>query len=124
MLANHNPHEKCFIYAIEHNGKSLLYAHDTGFFPDTTWDYLKDKKFDFVSLDCNHMVEDVSNNHMGIKCCAKVKDILLKENVCSDKTIFAVNHFSHNGRALHEEFEKIANAYGFTVSYDGLSIEF
>lgn len=124
LLANHNPREKCFVYAIEHNGKSLLYAHDTGFFPDSTWDYLKAKKFDFVSLDCTHMVEDVSNNHMGIKCCANVKDILLNKNICSNKTIFAVNHFSHNGRVLHEEFVEIANAYGLTVSYDGLSVAF
>lgn len=35
-----------------------------------------------------------------------------------------MNHFSHNGgSALYDDFVKIADEYGFEVSFDGMEIE-
>lgn len=125
LLADHNPLEKCYIYYIvDKEGKALLYAHDTGYLREDVWAFLKDKRVDLVSLDCNHGKEEASRNHMGMDCCGRVKERLLNEGIAHDKTVFVVNHFSHNCLYLsHEEIEEAAKKYGFLVSYDGFSVE-
>ena len=54
LKASHAPKCEPIFYAIEKDGNAILYAHDTGYFPEETWQYLKemDIAFDLVSLDC------------------------------------------------------------------------
>lgn len=125
MLADHNPQEKCYIYLIvDSEGKTLLYAHDTGYLKDECWEFLKDFKLDLVSLDCNHGKEDATRNHMGLECCAKVKERLINEGYTNKNAKFVVHHFSHNCKFLsHDEIVEAASKYGFEVSYDTMQIE-
>ena len=40
------------------------------------------------------------------------------------KTISVINHFSHNGKLIHDELVPVAEELGFLTSYDGMVIEF
>ncbi len=124
MLADHNNNEKCYIYVIvDDEGKTLLYAHDTGYLKDECWEFLKQFKLDLVSLDCNHGKEYADRNHMGIECCAKVKERLIAEGYTKPETKFVLHHFSHNCLFLsHEEIVEAASKYGFLVSYDTMEV--
>jgi phosphoribosyl 1,2-cyclic phosphate phosphodiesterase len=127
LKADHvgKPGETPFIYLIEKGGKSLLYAHDTGYFPDETWDHLKREKLDMVSLDCTILMDPAARNyHMGLPCCAEVKRRLTDEKIAGEDTIFIVNHFSHNGKGglLYDELSREAAKYDIRVSYDGMSV--
>lgn len=126
MLADHNQAEKCYIYIIvDKEGKTLLYAHDTGYLREDCFEFMNSFRFDYVSLDCNHGKENSRRNHMGMECCGDVKARMLEEKMADEETIFVVNHFSHNCLYLnHDEIEKDAKKYGFLVSYDGMQIEF
>lgn len=126
LRADHDIKSDPVFYIIEKDGKAVLYSHDSGTYPAETVKYLKNckKHFDFVSLDCTNMLLNHRGGHMGLQENAEVKELLLKWGLCNDSTIFAVNHFSHNGKATHAELEKEAAKYGFIVSYDGLEIEF
>ena len=65
--------------------------------------------------------EDAEN---ALSKCAEEKQRLLDIGAADDKTVFVLNHFSHNGKdVLYENFSKIAKDYGFEVSYDGMEIE-
>jgi len=46
--------EHPYVYVIEREKKTLLYAHDTDIFEDEVWDFIKSSgwHFDFVSMDC------------------------------------------------------------------------
>lgn len=118
------------IYMIENPmGKTLLYAHDTNYFFDEVWDYLKENKpnFDFVSLDCTdaNTPELDYVGHMNLNDCKKVKNLLLEMGCAHKGTVFCLNHFSHNGTdVLYEEFSEIAEKSGFVVSYDNMEVEF
>ena len=105
--------------------KTMLYAHDTGYFPDETWDYLERKKpvFNFVSIDCTGMFENYRQGHMGLSADADTKDRMIKEGLATDKTVFCCNHFSHNGRALHSDLEAFFQPRGIEVAFDGLVVE-
>lgn len=54
LKADHDPLTSPVIYIIFDGKKNILYANDTGYFPDQTWDYLEKYRphFDFIPLDC------------------------------------------------------------------------
>jgi len=127
LKADHAPSLEPVFYSIEKNGKRMLYAHDTGYFPEETWEFLKqmDGVFDFVSLDCTEiLMDDLRENHMGLQACVDVKERLIKMGRCDTHTIFCLNHFSHNGGATYDVMCRVAEEQGFLVSYDGLTLEF
>lgn len=125
LLADHSNLEKCFIYLIvDKDDKTLLYAHDTGYLRDEIWEFLKSFKLDLVSLDCTHGKQQAERNHMGIECCAKVKQRLIEGGYTNPDAKFVLHHFSHNCEFLsYEEMEQEAKKYGFLVSYDTMEIE-
>lgn len=126
LAANHDPKADPVIYIIEHGDKTLLYANDTGIFPDSTWEYLKDYKrvFDFVSLDCTSMLlTGWINSHMGLDTNKQLENRMREMGLCDESTVIYVNHFSHNGLATHEELVIEAAKLGYGVTYDGLEVE-
>ena len=127
LHADHDQTTEPVFYIIEHGDKALLYANDTGYFLDETWEYLAkyNRKLDFVSLDCTGMMlENYRHGHMGLSVNAEVVERLREMGLCDDKTVVYVNHFSHNGKATHEELVGHAAKYGFGVTFDGCEVEF
>jgi phosphoribosyl 1,2-cyclic phosphate phosphodiesterase len=125
LLALHNPNEECLFYAAEHDGKALLYAHDTGIFPEPVWEYFRKTTlhFNLVSLDCTMMLKKDGKNHMGIPDCIEVRERLFSIAAVDAKTVFVLNHFSHSYGLTHDELCVAAEKEGFVVSYDGMEIE-
>lgn len=126
LKADHDRKQDPVIYLIEKDNKTILYAHDTGYFLDETWEYLEKNeiKLNFVSLDCTSILhEDAYTNHMGFKACCDVKERLLKKNA-DEKTVFCLHHFSHNGLLIYDDLVPMAKKSGFEVSYDSAEFEF
>ena len=118
-----------YLYVIEKDGKSLLYAHDTGFLPEESFEYLKNrgKKFDFVSLDCTEGSREELNydHHLCLGWDKTFREQFIENGLADKDTIFCLNHFSHNGTdSCYDDFSKIAAKDGFLTSYDGMEIEF
>jgi len=117
-----------YIYIIEKDGKSLLYAHDTDIPKEDTLDYLKNSKIhlDLVSFDCTEGdMDDLDyHGHMCLGRNVRFRKILKEMGAIDDSTKCILNHFSHNARnGSYATFSKIAEAEDFTVSYDGMEVE-
>lgn len=125
LKADHDPASDPVFYIITDGSKTLLYANDTGYFPEVTWNFLAKSghRFDFVSLDCTLEVLPFNRGHMGLSGNADVKKRLLKINAADQDTVFCINHFSHNGKLIYDELVPVAKKYDFLVSYDGMTIE-
>jgi phosphoribosyl 1,2-cyclic phosphate phosphodiesterase len=126
LLARHDPEERCLFYLVEQGDTALLYAHDTGFFPAETWDYLGSAKprLGLVSLDCTSAAFKDGNYHMGLPDVVPVREKLLKMGLAGSATVFMLNHFSHNGGLNHRELCEKAQGLGFGVAWDGLAAGF
>ena len=102
LRANHDQNAGAVFFIIEKDGKSALYANDTGIFPDETVEYLANygRRFDFVSLDCTAMLlTGWRDGHMGLDTNAEMYAKLTEMGLCGENTVAYVNHFSHNGNA-------------------------
>jgi phosphoribosyl 1,2-cyclic phosphate phosphodiesterase len=120
LKANHGAPEQCMLYLISGGGKTVFYANDTGTIPEETWEYLKGKRLDMVSLDCTNGDLDISeSSHMGLKGCAAARDRLREAGCIDGSSRVVVNHFSHNGNLHYDAMVEAAKAYGIEVSFDG-----
>lgn len=113
-------------FIIRKNGKSILWAHDTGFFTEEVWNYLGESgiRFDFVSLDCTlKRGARISTAHMDLDLCIEVAEILKKQGNADESTVFALSHIGHLVERTHDELCAESEPYGFVVAYDGMEIE-
>lgn len=126
LAADHAPDQEAHMYLIEKDGKTILYGHDTGYFPEETWCYLKEHPvhLDFVTLDCCFCLMHSDRGHMGLDTCVRVRDRLQEYGLINAQTKVFVNHFSHNGNVSHETMVQAASQHGMEVSYDSLSVAF
>lgn len=124
LRAVHAPGLDALIFIISQGEKTILYAHDTGYFCEEVWSYLEKNKIhlNLVSLDCTLDIGDKYENHMGFDTCLKVRERLLKANA-DNNTVFIINHFSHNCGVIYDEFVPTAKKENFLVSYDGFEVE-
>ena len=113
--------EEAFIYLIEKDGASLLYAHDTDELTPADMEFLQGRNLNLVSMDCTNGVLDANYiGHMGINDNLRMREKLLANGAADAHTIFVSNHFSHNGLAPYEELCR--RLPGFRVSYDDMTL--
>lgn len=124
LPADHNPPEQSFIYRIERDGRQILYAHDTGIFPECTWEFMKRWHFDFVSMDCTALTRDWREGHMGFAAVDEVRNRLREMRCINEKTVFVLNHFAHYGDFTHDKICEMERPKGYEVAYDGCFFEF
>ena len=128
LPANHDPRSSPVFYAIGRDGKRLLYAHDTGVFPDSVWEILGGgPRFDLVSFDCTAGLGkwgDWREGHMTIRPALEMLQKMREAGLADCATVAVINHFSHNCGSTHDELAEAAREYGVTVAYDGFEVEF
>ena len=127
LPADHDPNSGAVVYFIGDGRSNLLYAHDTGYFPEETWRHLEKigRLLNVVSLDCTGaMGAQYRHGHMGTEACCEVRARLHQMGIANEKTVFCLNHFSHNGVTTYDELKGPAEKSGFLVSYDGMTVEF
>ena len=112
LRAAHDPKSSPVVYLIEKDGKALFYSNDTSEYPEKSMGYLKalKKPIDLVSLDCTEAAGDATYvGHLTLKRCSKLRRSLIEIGAANEKTVFVLNHFSHNGiDVVYDEFVKIA----------------
>lgn len=125
--AYHDPAAGPLFYQISDGQKTMLYAHDSGYFLDSVWAYFREHRphFDFVSLDCTSAGCSDTGMHMGLKQNADIRKRMLTEGYADENTIFVSNHFSHNGASsFYDDFVPLALQEGLLTSYDGMTVCF
>lgn len=110
------------IYSIEAGGKRILYATDSGFFPEETWDCIAGMPFDLVILDCT-FADGGSANHMSIEDNFTVKKRLYQQKNISDGTPVLATHFSHENGLDHRALADRLRIYGILPAWDGMAQE-
>ncbi|OIN98481.1 carbon-phosphorus lyase [Candidatus Desantisbacteria bacterium CG_4_10_14_0_8_um_filter_48_22] len=121
LPADHSP--GALIYIFQTRGRTVLYGHDSGWFPEETWKKIEEFKFDAAILDCTNGPVNMEDRwHMGIKGVIKARDRMLKTGTAGPGTKFIATHFSHNGGLLHNELRREFKPAGIIVAFDGLKI--
>ena len=120
--AQHGAPDSLF-YAFRTKEYSLLIANDTGWFPEQSWELLKEFQFDAVVLDCCYMHWEQRRGHLGGDSFIGCFEELRKQGSLKDDAMLIANHFSHNPNLTHEELCAWLEPHGIRVGFDGMEIE-
>lgn len=127
LPARHFQGDSAVIYVIESKGKTILYAHDTGYFYQEVFEYIQTHNlcFDLISLDCTNVNIPISDqgSHMGFENIERLTSKLESIGALANGCIRIVNHFSHNANPTVEYLDAEAKKYGFIAAYDTMKIE-
>lgn len=128
LKAHHAQGVQSVMYVIDNlaEDKHILWAHDTGPFYTSAWDWLKtyEHVFDFVSLDCTlGRGELITAAHMDIIGCYETKEKLRELGLLDDHTKVYLSHIGHLLHRTHEELAAEAAELGMTPAFDGLTVE-
>ena len=63
------------------------------------------------------------HGHMSLEAVREVRQRLMEQGLASEETLFVLTHFSHNGKATYDELVPLADAGGFLVAYDGMTVQ-
>lgn len=131
IKASHDERTNPVVFAIEKDGKSIFYCNDTSELCDESMERLraftKKKAFDVISFDCTEANREIVPyvGHLSLNKCIDMRDGFISDGIADKKTMFVLNHFSHNGTdVVYDEFSKIAEKENFITSYDGMELEF
>jgi len=117
------PDEEVLNLIIERDGRRLLYACDTGWYPSETWEFLASIELNLLILECSFGFQ-ASNykGHLDFDGCLEVVQRMRKQGTLRADSRVVLTHFSHNGGALHEELEARAAPYGIQIGWDGMQL--
>lgn len=126
LKANHDRSIDSVNYLISQGDTSILYAHDTGYFLEETWDYLiknVKKPLDLLSLDCTAgILTGWRDGHLSFDSFLEVVNRLKELHIIDEHTKVIANHFSHNGHATYDTMKIEGDKNNFDVSYDGMIV--
>jgi phosphoribosyl 1,2-cyclic phosphate phosphodiesterase len=126
LPAKHYEGDNAFFYIIK-GDKTILYAHDTGYFYEEVFEFIKENgfSFDMISLDCTNVdiPSGSEGTHMDFEHVLLATKRMEEIGAVTDKTIKYINHFSHNANPLHHTLEERVKTSDFKVSYDGCKVE-
>ena len=121
-----------FVYLIEDGESAFLMLNDTGRPTYEVYDYLKKRGvyISAISFDTTYGYANVVDkfgepgHHMGLLDNFAVKECLVMNGNADKNTVCIATHFSHQGAdADYDKMCEHAEKYGFTVSYDGMTLE-
>lgn len=109
------------------DGRRLLYAVDTGYYLEETWDFLEGKRVDLLIMDCTFPRRKTDpqsfGHHTFLSYVGSLKRMKEIGFITGETRIFGT-HFSPHEALFHEEMEALLRESGFPISvaYDGLSL--
>lgn len=122
ISAKHSDSEECFNFVIARE-KTILYAVDTGYYEEPTWDALQRWKFDGIVIECTEGLNPTEySGHLAAQDVLDVVGRLRQMGAASNSTVVCTSHHAHTGRATHGELQAFFEPHGITVGYDGLEI--
>ena len=126
LPAVHTKGEECLIYAVAQGGKTALLFNDSGILAESVYERAAKMglKFDLVAFDCTYgHRQKGEGRHMGSLDAANEREKMKKHALVHENTHYLLTHFSHNCELLHDALVEKEAPLGFTVAYDGLTVE-
>lgn len=111
-------------YIIERGGKRLLYALDTGGYEPEMLKLIHSYTYDAVVMEGTFGLNDTpQTGHMNMAKNIAFREELLQKGCIRADTPFYLTHMAPHWTPPHDIYAPMMAEKGFTVAYDGLTVE-
>lgn len=122
--ANHDPSVEPLLYAIQTTERSIFYGTDTAVLPEEIWQGFAEHqlRFDVVVLDHTYGPGHPRDGHLGAREVAAYAKRMRAEGFLSSNGRVLATHLSHDATPPHPELATYADAHGYEIAFDGLTV--
>ena len=110
-------------YILEKEGKTLLYALDSGRYAPEMLELLSRFRYDLVVMEGTTGLNDQKGGHMSLEGNKEMLRFFRERGCYTNESRFFLTHMSPHWCPPHDAYESIAAREGMMLAYDGLSIE-
>ena len=117
-------------YLLSSGERNLLFACDTGFYSDETWEYLNGKTADVVVMEATFGIMadrgNVGDTHLNFKTFHAQLEKMTSIGFVDDDTGFFATHISCANGKSYEELQAALDGYGWgtVLARDGMIIQY
>jgi phosphoribosyl 1,2-cyclic phosphodiesterase len=120
LPARHAPELQPLIYALFEGERGILYATDTGDFPDDAWTTLESVRLAAAILNCNFWEDAGDPDHLSVpQAIAHVQRLRAAGILGPDAPVY-VTHISHRSQPHHDALAGRLAPERIAPAYDGL----
>ena len=126
LAARHPETDPCLNFVVTVEGKTVLFAWDTGYWSEETWAAAAGRRLDAVVMELTVNGPDgrsAGESHLSPDSFLRMKQRLADERMIAADTPFISTHMGDNGQFSHSEAVAYWAPHGVTVGYDGLITE-
>ena len=111
------------------DGKKLLYACDTGYYRDETWEYLAGKRVDTLVLECTFAGRtdrgEFPEGHLDLASWFRTLERMARIGFVDERTAVYATHFNpHQGLGHFDIQDRLQRSpWRATAAHDGLRVE-
>jgi phosphoribosyl 1,2-cyclic phosphodiesterase len=120
LPARHAPELQPLIYVLFEGERGILYATDTGDFPDAAWAGLESVRLAAAILNCTFWEDTGDPDHLSVpRAIAHVQRLRASGILGPDAPVY-VTHISHRSQPDHDTLTGRLAPEGIAPAYDGL----
>ena len=109
---------------FEREGRTVLYATDTGVWLEPTWEFLSGCKVDALVIECTEGLASTQYaGHIDVQELFLVVRRLREMGTLGMDATTWTTHHSHQGQVTHTQFEQLLQEEGIFAGYDGLEFD-
>lgn len=125
--ANHDPNQECFNYILEYQGRTILYASDTGWFLPEAQEFLQQFCFDLVVMEgtfgFNDSYDVSAPGHLNFHANRRARRWMEERGMLAEQCVVAITHTGPHHAPPHDEAAPLLQDWGLTLAYDGLKVD-
>ena len=123
IAAEHGPEGFTLNYILQREGRTLLYALDTGGYPEASLEVLRRFRYDLVVMEGTFGPAFARKGHMTLDKNLEMLRFFMENALWSGAPRFYLSHLSPHWTPPHDQFAEMVAPYGMQVAYDGLTLD-
>lgn len=123
VRGNHGSVGYSHSYVVQNEGRTFLYALDTGDFAEDQFELVARYQYDAIIMEGTFGLNELHGTHMCLVDNIKMRDKLEKRGCLKPGCRFILTHMSPHWCPPHDWYESIVEAERMELSYDGRQVE-
>lgn len=124
IAAHHKLDEDSLNLIFDDGERRFLYATDTGYWQEQTWEFLAGQRLDGLVIECTEgRFRTAYHGHVDLAECLKMVERLRSMGVLLEGAQVVTTHHAAAGDLTHEELVAALAPFGIVPGYDGMRIQ-
>ncbi len=122
--AQHSDRMRCYNYLVSDGRSTVLYATDTGWWEERTWEFLAARTLSAVVIECTKGLDEGGYKaHLSVPEVIRARQRLVAQGTLAPDAPVVTTHHSHLSKLLHADLELLFEPHGIQVGYDGMVLD-